>query len=181
MVSESFDLVAGASARHENVLAEVFGLEPDVNGALAVMSDSLDLVIMSRTYNLPDAKVTGTFGQAISGFPRSDLMGLGEVGRIVFISENHDFRTNLGCANGTTENVRILINLYDDEGTFLETKTMDLAPLSNQQINKIFDDYAPTNGYADVRSDTVGAAFYCYGSMLDNGSSDPTTIVLVIQ
>jgi len=56
-----------------------------------------------------------------------------------------------------------------------------LAPLSNQQLNKIFGDYAPTNGYADVRSDTPDAAYYCYGSMLDNGSSDPTTIVPVIQ
>jgi len=53
--------------------------------------------------------------------------------------------------------------------------------LSNQQLNKIFGDYAPTNGYADVRSDTPDAAYYCYGSMLDNGSSDPTTIVPVIQ
>jgi len=77
--------------------------------------------------------------------------------------------------------VRILIDLYDDEGAFLETKTMDLAPWSNQQFNKIFGDYAPTDGYADVRSDTADAAYYCYGSTLDSGSSDPTTIVPVIQ
>lgn len=35
-------------------------------------------------------------------------------------------------------------------GTLLETKTMDLPPWSNKQLSKIFNAYAPTNGYAVV-------------------------------
>ncbi len=59
----------------------------------------------------------------------------------------------------------------------LETKNMDLGPWSNNQFNRIFRDYAPTNGYVDVTSTKAGAAYYCYGSVLDNGSNDPTSIL----
>jgi len=158
------------------VLAGVFGLQADVNGALGVISDSEELVVKARIYNLPSAKVSGTFGQAISGVPITELLETDDVGRIIFMSEDPDFRANLGCANGSPENISISVDLYDDEGAFLETKVMNLAPWSNDQLNKIFRDYAPTNGYADVSSNTDRAKFYCYGSVLDNGSSDPTTI-----
>jgi len=179
--SEAFTLAAGQSARYENVLAEVFGLEPNVNGALAILSDSAELVIMSRTYNLPTVKVSGTFGQAISGIPASQLIGNGDTGRIIFMSENQDFRANLGCVNGVSESVQITLNLYDESGQFLLGQSMQLDAWSNKQINRIFGDFAPTNGYVDVSSGTPGAAYTCYGSVLDNGSSDPTTIVPVVR
>ena len=179
--SDPFTLAAGSSARYENVLSEVFGLSADVNGALAVYSDTTGLAVMSRTYNLPQAKVSGTFGQAIAGVPSQDLLTTGDVGRIIFLSEDPDFRANLGCVNGFPESLRILIDLYDADGALLETKTMDLPPLSNNQLNRIFGDYAPINGYADVRTNKEGAGYTCYGSVLDNGSSGPTTITPVLQ
>ena len=86
-------------------------------------------------------------------------------------------RANVGCVNGSREPVRINIGVFDDEGTFLETKTMDLGPYSNNQINRIFEDYRPINGYVDVWADSDDALYYCYGSMLDNLTSDPTTIL----
>jgi len=179
--SDSFMLGPGASARYPNILAEVFGLSADVNGAIAIISDSEDLAVMSRTYNLPNAKASGTFGQAIPGVPDDELLRAGDRGRIIFMSQDDDFRANLGCVNGRIYNLRVFIDLYDPEGALLETKTMDLAPWSNKQLNKIFNAYAPTDGYAVVRSNTSGAAFYCYGSVLDNTSSDPTTITPVLQ
>ncbi len=54
---------------------------------------------------------------------------------------------------------------------------MDLGPYSNNQINRVFEDYAPVNGYVDVWADSDDALYYCYGSMLDNVTSDPTTIL----
>jgi hypothetical protein len=41
----------------------------------------------------------------------------------------------------------------------------------------IFRDWAPISGYVDVWSTTSRASFYCYGSVLDNLSSDPTTVL----
>ena len=97
--------------------------------------------------------------------------------RILFLSENDDFRANVGCVNGTAEPLRINIRLFDDEGIFLEAKTMDLGPYSNNQINRVFRDYQPVEGYVDVWADSNGALYYCYGSVLDNMTSDPTTIL----
>ncbi|MGD8441182.1 MAG: hypothetical protein PVG53_11635 [Holophagae bacterium] len=53
---------------------------------------------------------------------------------------------------------------------------MSLAPWSNKQINRILEDFPSVNGYIDVSSSTANAAFTCYGSVLDNTTSDPTTI-----
>jgi PKD repeat protein len=175
-VSESFTLAAGASVRYENVLAEIFGLEPDVAGALAISADSAFLGIMSRTYDVSQADTLGTFGQAIPGIPASNLITQNETRRIIFMSENDALRANLGCVNGVDDNLPISITLYDETGAMLGTETMSLSPWSNNQINRIFADYAPTNGYADVTSIKATAGYYCYGSVLDNSSNDPTTI-----
>ncbi len=174
--SEPFNLGAGMGVRLANVLAEVFGLEPDSVGALAIDASSEELLAMSRTYNLPGADAAGTFGQGIPGVPSGTMIPTGVKKRIIFMSENDDFRANLGCVNGTDSEITVAIDLFDSDGERLETTSMVLAPLSNKQINRIFEDYAPVNGYVDVWTTTPGAAFTCYGSVLDNLTSDPTTV-----
>jgi len=93
------------------------------------------------------------------------------------MSENDDVRSNVGCVNGVGIEVAVAIELYDSDGVKLETKYMMLPPYSNRQINGIFQDYAPVNGYVDVRTYTPDALIYCYGSVLDNVTSDPTTVL----
>ncbi len=53
---------------------------------------------------------------------------------------------------------------------------MILEPLGNDQINRIFQAYAPITGYVELWTLWPAGAFYCYGSVLDNLTSDPTTI-----
>ena len=176
--SETFFLGAGMGVRYENVLSEVFGAEPDAVGALAVSAvDSSDLISMSRTYNIPTAKVAGTFGQALPGVPMSHMIMPGTTKRIIFLNQNDDFRANVGCVNGVNQAAQVSIDLYNAAGEMLETKNMDLGPWSNNQINRIFRDYAPVQGYVDVSTATEGAYVYCYGSVLDNLTSDPTTVL----
>ena len=101
MTSETFSLGAGMSVRYANVLAEVFDLQPDSLGALALVSSSPDLLAMSRTYNTPSGEPGGTFGQAIPAVAPGDFIERGERRRILFASEHADLRTNVGCQNGT--------------------------------------------------------------------------------
>ena len=96
----------------------------------------------------------------LPAIPASDLQGAGDIQRIIFSSENDDFRANVGCVNGNTSDVSIEIDMYSNDGEMLETKTLNLGPWSNGQITRIFRDYAPLNGYVDVFSNTEGAAFY---------------------
>ncbi|HOC42782.1 MAG TPA: hypothetical protein PKJ99_07145 [Thermoanaerobaculales bacterium] len=176
--SEPFSLAPGASVRYANVLDEVFGLEPDQVGALAVEASGIDLLAMSRTYNLPSAKVAGTFGQELPGIPADKMIVSGVKKRIIFMNENDDVRANVGCQNGVEQTVRVFIELFNSAGESLETKTMDLAPWSNNQITRVFRNYSPVEaGYVDVWTTTEGASIYCYGSVLDNLTSDPTTVL----
>jgi hypothetical protein len=68
------------------------------------------------------------------------------------------------------------VELFDADGNALETKFIDLLPLSNGQISRVFRSYAPVMGYVDVSHNEEGAYVTCYGSVLDNETSDPTTV-----
>ena len=178
VTSEPFNLGAGRSIRHENVLGEVFGLDPGDApfGAIAVASDGAGALAMARVFNQPEGSGVGTFGQSMPGEPAEGMILGGERQRILFMSENDDFRANIGCQNGTGNDLQVTIELFDGSGSSFGLQTMDLPPFSNNQINRIFRDWAPVSGYVDVWSNTSGARFYCYGSVLDNTSSDPTTV-----
>lgn len=176
LVSDTFTLGAGMSARYTNIVAEIFGLEPNAIGAISIVSNSLDLIGLSRTYNL-EADAGGTFGQALPAIPTQDMIPTGERRRIVFMTENDDYRSNLGCLNATSENLRIMIELFDDQGSSLEILHLDLPPQSNKQLNRVFADYAPVMGAIDVWTTKANGSFTCYGSLLDNGTNDPTTVM----
>jgi len=176
MTSETFSLGAGMSVRYANVLSEVFDLQPDSLGALAILSSSPDLLSMSRIYNTPSGEPAGTYGQAMQAVTADDFIGFGEQRRILFATENGEMRTNVGCVNGTGSVVGIDLELFDMEGTSLGTEMMILPAWGNDQINRIFEEFAPITGYVEVSTRLQNRSFYCYGSVLDNTTSDPTTI-----
>jgi predicted GH43/DUF377 family glycosyl hydrolase len=175
--SETFTLGAGMSVRYENILSEVFGFEPNALGALAIMSTSPDLLCMTRTYNLELEKSGGTFGQAVPAVKPGDFITHGERRRILFGSQGPDYRTNIGCINGTDMLAAVEVELFNADGESLKTERLRLDPFSNDQLNAPFSDYAPVNGYVDVWTVMPNGLFYCYGSVLDNVTSDPTTIL----
>lgn len=173
--SETLTLAAGKSVRYANVLTEVFGLEPDWFGGLLIRASSRDLLAMSRTYNLGDDGAEGTYGQAMPAMSSQDFIQ-GTTRRILFGSESADMRTNVGCQNGSDSMTVVYLDLYKADGTSLGRETMVLKPFGNDQINRIFDGHNPMNGYVDVTPAQADKAVYCYGSVLDNLTSDPTTI-----
>ena len=51
------------------------------------------------------------------------------------------------------------------------------ATITSVQLNRVFTHVAPIEGgYVDVWTTTPGAMWTCYGSVLDNQTSDPTTV-----
>jgi len=176
VTSETFTLGAGMSVRYANVLTEVFDLEPNSFGALHIQSTSPDLLAMSRIYNVPGAKQAGTYGQAMPAIRPDELIAGGEWRRIVFATENDTMRTNIGCLNATGDTVVVTLDLVASDGTALERRYLILWPWGNDQLNRILNDYRPITGAVDLWIDQPGVSFYCYGSVLDNVTSDPTTI-----
>jgi len=177
LASEQYALGAGMAMRYQDVLGEVFGVGDGTNavGALAIVSDSSDLKLFSRTYNV---SAEGTFGQAIPGFAANDLIMEGERKRILFFTENAGFRSNIGVLNGTGTPMTITWARYLADGTMVEQASADLPPWGNVQLNRVFAGEAPVEAaYIDVWTETPGAAFMAYGSVLDNQTSDPTTVL----
>lgn len=172
--SAVYTLAPGASASYENIVGEVFGVS--AFGALAVASDAATDIVMSRTYNV---SATGTFGQSIDGILADFLIPANQTERVIFMDENDATRANLGLLNGTAAPIEVKVQRHDAQGNTLgEVQTVALAAYSNTQVNRVMQAYAPvTSGYVDVWTDTVGGGFLAYGSVLDNVSSDPTTVM----
>ncbi len=168
---------AGETTRWSDVLGTVFGVPDgtDALGAVAFISDSDDLLFFSRTYNMSDA---GTFGQAIPGIAADNLIPAGEMKRILFFTENSDFRSNIGILNGNGSPMTIKWRRYTSDGTMVDESMADLPAWGNVQLNRVFRAEAPVaGGYIDVWTETDGASFAAYGSVLDGATSDPTTVL----
>ena len=155
--SNVIELGPGESERFENVLTELFGLEPDAVGALRLVASTGSVIGMSRTYNSPDGKAAGTFGQGLPAIRSSEMISGTEPRRIIFLSEDSDSRANVGCVNGSSGPVTIHIGVFNAAGIFLETKTMDLGPYSNNQINRVLEDWQPVNASAQTSAAAMSA------------------------
>jgi len=174
--SELFTLGAGKSVRYSNVLAEVFDLEPDAFGALTIESSSQDLLAVARIANTPQEKRAGSFGQFMPAIAIGDFIPRGERRRLLFATENADMRFNVGCISASETATRVNFELFSADGTLLGTESVILMPWSNDQLNRIFDEYRPITGCVDFWTDVAGTQIYCYGSVLDNVTSDPMTV-----
>jgi hypothetical protein len=164
----------GACVRHANVLAEVFGLD-EAYGALGIGCDPDAALVMSRTFNQGDE---GTYGQGIPGYHVDDMTPANERVRVLFLTEDQGYRSNLGLLNGVGEPITLSYELFAADGTMLGSGTIDLPAWGNTQLNRVLEADAPQQAaFADLWTTTEGAAFTCYGSVLDNVTSDPTTVL----
>jgi hypothetical protein len=174
--SELFTLDAGQSMRYANVLSEVFDLSPGAFGALAIESTSDGLHALARIANTPQEPDAGSFGQPLTAIRTVDCTGQGERRQLLFATEHAEMRFNVGCFNASDQPARVSFELYRSDGTPLGTDSLDLEPWGNDQINRIFEPYQPVTGFVEYWSDLATGSVYCYGSVLDNVTSDPTTI-----
>jgi hypothetical protein len=171
--SAEYTLGPGETRRFQSFLEEVFGLS-DAAGAASVVSASDGLKVMSRTFNQADQ---GTFGQSLPGVSDAELIPDGATALVLFLTENADFRSNLGLVNGTETPITVRWELFNAAGTSLATGSANLPPLGNTQRNRVLQSHAPIEAaYAHVWTTTPGGRFTCYGSVLDAATSDPTTV-----
>ncbi len=70
----------------------------------------------------------------------------------------------------------ISFELFRSDGVLLGSESLLLMPYDNNQLNRIFDPYHPVVGYVDYWSAATSGRVWCYGSVLDNVTSDPTTV-----
>ncbi len=171
----TYDLGPGESLRFEDVLTSVFGF--DGAAALRITNDVGMVAVTSRTYNLTD---DGTYGQFVGGVINHTAIQSGQEGRIIQLTHNRSsssgFRTNIGFVNAIGSQITVRVTLYRADGSSLGSLDYTLAPFEFRQIDKIFQKVTGDdvdNGYAVLTTTTAGGAFFAYGVVIDNRTSDP--------
>jgi hypothetical protein len=161
----------GQSVRYPDALQLLFGY----SGAAAIRVDTTadSLLVTSRTYN---QRLRGSFGAIVAP---ATAIAAGHDGRLIGLSHDPSLtagsRTNVGLVNATAAAARVQLELYSGDGTLLGTSTHDLEPFEYIQLDKVFETVSQDridDGFAIVRSYTVGASFFAFASVVDNVTGD---------
>lgn len=178
--SQEFALEPGKALRHTDVLNAAFGVTDGTEafGALAVVSDSNKLLFYSRTYNRPMSGSMASFGQGVPGLSAAQLIPANTKKRLLFFTQNADYRSNIGLLNGTGSPIVVMWERFTADGMKVDEGSAELPAWGNAQLNQVFSGEAPTAAaYIDVWTETPNGAFAAYGSVLDNRTSDPITVL----
>jgi hypothetical protein len=111
-------------------------------GALLVYADtdkvtcsgpSCDFAVFSRTYTLEPGGGAGEFGQSVPGFPANLGLDYTVIAYLPQLSDDGDFRTNLGVASWTNAMVRVRVDLQDAAGNVIDTRDHWVPPYGHIQ------------------------------------------------
>lgn len=180
ILETSVRLGPGATVEWVDILVSLFGMNPasSLKGSVRVAANG-PLVLGSRTYNQTSA---GTFGQyypAVSGW---DALPPGATGTVAHLKKTPAFRSNLGVLNLGSEEVRVGAGLRDATGAPVGvTVFADVPPGRYWQWDDVFSSRYTGAGehplaYAVVEHLAGNSPVWCYGSVVDNATGDPTTI-----
>jgi hypothetical protein len=140
----------------------------NISGSLTLESQER-LVLASRTYTTTDQ---GTYGQGVEAEVRGQGLGIGEIGHLLQLSQNPDYRTNVGFTEITGQATDVEIRIYDLSGSVLLTSAFSLPPSAWRQIS--LSDMGMTSldiGRAEIEV-TSGGLIYAYASVIDNRTGD---------
>jgi PKD repeat protein len=173
--TQTFELAAGEAVRYHDVVQEMFATEG--SGAMRLTLQAGSLLASSRTYNDLD---TGTYGQYIPAFAETDAILEGATGLLLQLAGSADgssgYRTNIGLVNAAEVEITVEVSLFSADGAPLGTMSVDLAQATFRQLNDVFGEGDIPLAFATVTSDTPGARFFAYASVIDNRSGDPVFI-----
>lgn len=165
----------------EDVAESLFNQAAVTSGSIEITSD-VPVMVVARTYNeAPD----GTFGQGMPGNPDSEALTFGQLGVLPQLKKTSAFRTNVGFMNHGLAACNVRIRLYSENGSQIGNTIDTSVPAKEwKQINDVFGEAGVGQcpiGYATIEVRTAGGMIWAYGSVVDNGTGDPTTIVPFVE
>jgi hypothetical protein len=172
-LEQAFVIGPGRQQVFTDVVAQLGG--GDGSAALLVVSDG-PVTVTSRTYNLSAA---GTYGQAFDGVAPSAAPEQGIVSLLAGLREDDDFRSNIAFLNSSDVPTTATVELFDGTGHVVEDFSRQIQPGARLQVDRPYrvlygrDDIIA--GWARVSAD--GAGVWVSGSVVDNATGDPTTVL----
>ena len=142
-------------------------------GAIRLKSDD-DFVATQRIYAV-DPK--GSLGQFVGGV---DATSAKTKGVIIQLAASGTFRTNVGAANPNAATATVTWRLYDKNNVLVGSLHVTTMPPFAVIAPSGLAGYADGGGGADLSdswlSYTADQPIVAYGSVIDNGTTDPTYI-----
>jgi len=153
-------------------------------GALLVYADenritctgtACHFAVFSRTYTLDPKGGRGEFGQAFPGVPAHLGLDRSVIAYLPQLTNNADFRTNLGVASWTPAWVKVRVELQNSAGSVIQSKDHLVPPFGHIQWSL---DRAVVGGTAAVFivDGPADAMVYPYASVINNVYGDPVTV-----
>ena len=117
-------LAAGESVRIASVLKTLFGLADDAAGTV-ILSSADPLVASLATQNV--AAPEGAYGLGLLPVPEAELLGAGETGHSIWVSQSADiatgYRTNLSVTLADAGSI-VEVRIFDGEGHLAGSTTV---------------------------------------------------------
>lgn len=159
------------SLKFDDVVDTLFG-KSRAAGAILVGGDHA-LKTSLRTYN---DVASGTYGQFIPGLSTTEAIGTDQPVRLIQLTRNDDYRTNIGFSNASDDAVSVGVALYRDDGSLIANRSYTIEPYGFYQETDIVGADV-SDAYAVVESSTPGAAYFTYASVVDNRTGDPVFVM----
>ncbi|MEN8164268.1 MAG: PKD domain-containing protein, partial [Acidobacteriota bacterium] len=159
------------SIKFGDVVGTVFGRNRAAGAILVGGNQQLKTSL--RTYN--DA-ASGTFGQFIAGLAAGEAIGPAQPARLIQLTRNDDYRTNIGFSNASDNTVTVNVDLYRNDGSQIATHSYEIEPFGFFQKTDIIGTDVE-DAYAIVESSTPDADYFTYASVVDNRTGDPVFIM----
>lgn len=180
----SFDLLPWETLNLWDVLGPQGFNVRGKTGALLVYADddritcggtTCDFAVFSRTYTLDPKGGRGEFGQAFAGVAAHLGLDRSVIAYLPQITDNADFRTNLGVASWTPAWVTVRVELQDAGGVILQRRDHLVPPFGHIQWHL---DRTVVGGTAAVFvvDGPADAMVYPYASVVNNVYGDAVTV-----
>ncbi len=175
-------LPAGATVRHSDALATLFGISGRAFGAIRVVS-STAVVVNGRIFsNVPGRGEGDSFGQFFAGIPTSFALRRGESTQLLGVyqtapRDSSEYRYNFGLVEVTGRDATVEVRARASDGATLASTSYPLRPFEAKQFP--ITDLLPTIDAANLRLEVTLTAgdgrVVAFGSGLANRSNDPST------
>lgn len=167
-------LVSGAAMTVEDLVGR---LGKSGVGGLRLKFDKSPALVHSRTAAWDPSGAS--YGQTIDGNPASAALGVGEVGVLAGLASGEGFHSNIEILNLGQEPIVVDFHFYDPEGIDLGRISLSAQGQNFAQRTGVLKNLGPIRGaWASVSSDSPGAHYSAFASMIDDISHDPTSIPL---
>lgn len=169
------ELQPGQSRTLPDAVATVTGNAVSTAGSVLVGA-SRPILVAARTFN--DA-ANGTYGQLIPGTPLREGVRGNDPVRLIQLTGNSAYRTNVGFANAAAVPLDVVVDLFRSDGTSIGSRTFTVPPLGYLQETDLLRKVAGgsvDDAYAVVQALAPESRYQVYASVIDNASGDPINV-----